>query len=455
MRTVVKLSASGLEVLIVGDRIFVGPKEIAGYFYRLHKGFEKIGLRSDYVIFDKTSFNYSNFAKLPWLVDTGIKIKNRGRNHGKAKADLSRMQLLRMLPGLILIYTWGIYAVFKYDKFIFGFGQSLLPYNMDLPVIRALGKTSISVLGLGSESRAPYLNGALKSNNDGKMPSAGSLEKSTKRIKRLISRHERWSTHIVGYEGSSALLSSRRQLRIHRLGIPHALLEEKDLPQRDNTEIGSSLSILHAPSRKNVKGTSEIKTAVEKLIEEGFDLKFCILENVENKRVLQELCKADLLVDEIYSDTPMATLATEAASVGVPSIVGGFGLPEIHSKLPLEFRPPVITCEPESLLETLRKACSDREYLKEVGALAKSYAEKNLNPSLVASRYLSVLQNEVPDHWYFDPLSEFPVLSFGLTKRERAYCVSNMIEEVGLKSLGLTQESKRAELLLRLGLAKE
>lgn len=45
---------------------------------------------------------------------------------------------------------------------------------------------------------------------------------------------------------------------------------------------------------------------------------------MSNATVLQELQQCDFVIDELYSDVPLAMLATEAAIFGKPVIVGGY-----------------------------------------------------------------------------------------------------------------------------------
>ena len=40
--------------------------------------------------------------------------------------------------------------------------------------------------------------------------------------------------------------------------------------------------------------------------------------------VLEKMAMSDIVVDQVYCDTPMAGFATEAAINGVPVVVGGY-----------------------------------------------------------------------------------------------------------------------------------
>ena len=87
--------------------------------------------------------------------------------------------------------------------------------------------------------------------------------------------------------------------------------------------------ILHAPSNPNFKGTEEIRNTIKCLKNENIDFEYIEITNASNEKVLAELKACDLVIDQLYSDTPMATLAAEAAYCGKPTIVGGYGFEEL------------------------------------------------------------------------------------------------------------------------------
>ena len=435
-------------------RTLIAPIEIAGYFSRLQEGIVNLGEACDYVTFQRNKFSYDLDKSRPLLVRIGVSW-NESAKKVISKLDLGRFaQRLAILPGSVLIYSWAFYAIFRYDRFIFGFGLSLLPNNSDLPIIRALGKQSISVIGLGSDTRAPYLNGALKSRNSGQMPNPRFLNTETQRIVTMIRKHEKWADHIVGFEGSSAILSNRRQIRLHELGIPHPLLgfQQNNVSVKSDLRRESKIKIVHAPSRKFGKGTVEIINVVEVAEASGIPIEFRLLTGLSNAQLMTELAQADLLIDEIYSDTPMATLSTEAALLGVPAIVGGYRLSETLSSLPEHRRPPVIVCEPKELLETVIAACSDASELADLGKRAREYVQRELNPDRVAERYLRLFENDFPDSWLFDPNKDYLIRTFGLESEEAKQCLRDTLLLFGPEGLGINNKLKRDHLLREFGL---
>lgn len=59
---------------------------------------------------------------------------------------------------------------------------------------------------------------------------------------------------------------------------------------------------MHSPSDPGAKGTPLIREAVEKLKASGVDVTFVELVGVPNSKVIEEIKKADLVIDQMYAD---------------------------------------------------------------------------------------------------------------------------------------------------------
>jgi hypothetical protein len=62
----------------------------------------------------------------------------------------------------------------------------------------------------------------------------------------------------------------------------------------------------------------------------------------------------DLVVDQLYSDTPMTGVAMEASAMGKACIMGGYGFRVLEPFTPQEFKDIVITCDPDEIKEAKR-----------------------------------------------------------------------------------------------------
>lgn len=81
----------------------------------------------------------------------------------------------------------------------------------------------------------------------------------------------------------------------------------------------NTLRILHAPNHRNLKGTSRIEEAVTSLRSKGLDIELTLLSGVPQQKVLAEIGKHDLVVDQLVVGW-YAQFALEALVSGVPTI---------------------------------------------------------------------------------------------------------------------------------------
>ena len=176
------------------------------------------------------------------------------------------------------------------------------------------------------------------------------------------------------------------------------------------------IKILHAPSNLEAKGTLLIRKAINTLIDEGYDIKYTELTGVLNTEVLNKLRHVDLVIDELYSDTPMAVFASEAASFGVPVIVGGYGWQNLK-RIYGDDLPPAFTIEPEQLKAFLKLLLNHRKQIKEKGGLAKQYVTQKWNISVIANKFNKIICDDIPEDWFFNPDEIDYIYGMGISKK--------------------------------------
>lgn len=419
-------------------RYLLGTVEIAGYLRRLQQGLQENGVEADLVTYSVNKFGYDADLQLPLLVRTGKRINRISeKSLGRLKSLPGWARGVGRLPGGVFLGTWALMGLFRYQVFIFAFGTSLLPWNLDLPILRMLGKTTVSIIGMGSESRPPYLNGALKNQVNGELPSTIFLLKKTQKIKRMIRRHERWATHIVGHPSSSSLLAARKQINLLRIGLPHPIGEKPKTNAKSN-EVGfdaDTIKIIHAPSRNISKGTEEIISAVYSLKSRGIPVDLEIIAGLPNAKVLSALSSADLVIDQLFSDTPMATLAVEASWLGVPVLVAGYELECLKIGICSELLPPTIQCSPENFTQVLEELCESKNQLRQIGNNAMDFVDHFWSPSLVAARFIKLANGDLVTEWDFEPGDYLNCYGYGLAPHESRANIERLIRQFGTKSL--------------------
>jgi hypothetical protein len=142
---------------------------------------------------------------------------------------------------------------------------------------------------------------------------------------------------------------------------------------------------------------------IEQLKTAGLNVVYVELRNRPHCEVLEELSKCDFVLDELYSDTPLAGLGTEAASFGKPALVGGYGK-EALQHASGELRLPMDTySSPIELKAILERLIVDRSWRIACGENAKQFVSENWQPSMLAKRFLQLISGEVPHNWMFAP----------------------------------------------------
>lgn len=422
-------------------KIFIGPCEISGYYSNLAKGFNELGHGVDFFTYNNHKFDYGG-ENPPFL----IKIANFFNDFKKNKRR-NFVVLISILIGEFFSLIWAITAIFKYDIFIFGFGQSLIRFNIDLYILKLLNKTIISNLAHGSEARPVYLDGFIRNSDSGKFPSMKKILQKAKTTKKLVSRHEKLATYIIGAPFSSSHFSSQKFINHFDIGIPNSACNLKNkFKKSDSSKV---IRILHSPSHVIGKGTSVIEKAILNLQKKGYLIDFILLKGVPNLEVIKEIKKCDFIVDQIYSDTPLASFATEAAFLGKPSVVGGYGFEYLKKFISPEMFPPSKLCKPNQIEAAIESLLISEKKRLTLGESAKNFVDKNWNSKEVAKRYLRIIEGDIPETWWLDPKEVFYIEGCGQPFNITKCNIKKIIREYGIDKLHLNHNPKLEEVFLK------
>lgn len=411
--------------------MLVGLGETAGYCAQLAEGLRAAGAMADHINLGSDPMRYSE--RDPGRLVSALRWLGRRRRDGPgprlAWAAVHRMAL-----------AWQfLLALARYDAFVFRAGDSFFALR-DLPLLRRLNK-SVIVVFFGTDSRPSYLSGAeIASGQDGKAASAATAAK-----RRMVERIERHATHIVCHP-MSAQLHRREAVAFLEIGIPRKLHPST----ASVTAHAGAVRFLHAPSRPQDKGTAVIERAVAAVAREGVDVELRILTGRPNAEVLAAIADCDVVIDQLYSDTPMAALAAEAAALGRPAIVGGYGWDQLRPMTSAASLPPTHLCRPEELTEAIRRLATDGPYREDLGRRARAFLEEHWAPDRVASRYLSLLSGEAPADWWFQPQRLAYVLGAGAPQLAVRDAVKGVLEAAGPRGLHLDDKPHLVEQLLSL-----
>ncbi len=420
--------------------VFLGLTEIGGYYAGLGEGLRRLGI--DVVHIDLTDRTFATAAprsELPLVARLARQAALRNASipgrRSPAKVWWKAASIAARLP----LLAW---AIARFDVFVFGYASTFLDFA-ELPLLRLLGKRIVYVFH-GSDSRPPYLDGSLMAPDRNLTPA--DCVRLTGRTKSVVRRIERYADLVVSNPLSSQL-HERRFASFGAIGVP------RRVPATAGEPPEAPIRIAHAPSHPEAKGTREIREAVARLRAGGLDLELVEIVDRPNEDVLVAIASSHFVVDQLYSDVPMAALVAEAAGLGRPAVVGSYGIDEIRAATCGEPLPPVLLCPPEGIEEAIGRLASDSGLRHDLGARAKEFVDTVWSPRAVAGRLLLALERGDDGPWSVEPATCRYVYGLGLSRERAAALVRATVEEAGVAALCVEDKPElERELLAGAGL---
>jgi len=416
-------------------KVFIGLTEISGYYRNLANGLKQQGYEVTYITYNTHIFKYGGETT------NGIiklyKYCATKRLHTPKVRVISK--ILWIISDVIMSVMLFIWALFTHQIFIFGFATSFNAQGRDLFFLRLFQKIVISNIGHGSEARPTYLDGGYL-NAAGEHPTADEIYKiDSLKVKRL-KRIEQYSSHVIGAPFTAHFLKKPFVIA-NIIGLPmNSVIQKIRITDKQNPAV--PIRILHGPSNPQAKGTYEIRTVIQKLKKEGYHINYVELQNRPHHEVLNELEQCDFVIDQLYSDTPLAGLGTEAAFYGKPTIIGGYLWDDFKEIMPEQFIAPSVTCSPEDIYSKAKWLIENPDLRISLGEKAKLFVQKNWRSDLVAQSYIRIIKNEWPLEWYADPYKVKNIFGAGLKKELVENIVRNIIEKYGIAGLHLSIKPK-------------
>lgn len=407
-------------------RVFVGMTEVAGFYFNLSHGLRTKGYSVSEFYFDDHKFSYGppqNYSLLFKIIRKNKYYLNRYNS------------FIINLIDKFLLCLFLIHILVKYDIFIFGFGSSIFRNNKDLKILKFFGKTIISNIAHGSEARPPYINGA-KRKSDGSYLSEKELIDLTAAIKGKVRYIEDNSTFVIGAPFSSQFLKYKF-INLFNIGLPYQVPR---FYKNEDVKSNTTVRILHSPSNPVVKGTDVIREVINKLKKKGYKIEYIEIINKPNEEVIKELIHCDFVIDQVYSDTPLAGFATEAAFYGKPAIVGGYGWDLLMKILSNDIFPPSEICHPESLEASVIKLIEDINFRLNLGKKALSFVSSNWTSEIIAEKFIKIFNNNVDETWLLNPNDIVYINGIGVPEIDLKLLVQKIIYKYDIDKLGLQEK---------------
>jgi len=357
-------------------KIYIGPYGISDIAVQLNRGLQEQGV--------KTRFTSIRKGKNPFFF-------NKDRYDLYYTSDNHMNVMLKKMREFISSCT-------KYDVFIFtfcvSFGSSLqfgdyrssiLSY-FDLPLLKAMGKKIVFIV-LGTDLRSiPILikeceESGLKQHakylKKDMLPNLPALSDENIKKAKMINKYG----DIIFTRSEAAQLLSRPHELIW-LGI--------DL---DNFKFNISKSkeplVIHAASRRFMKGTTYIENALNRLQKENYKFKFVLCENMNNNEVRRLLSESTIVIDQLILPG-YGLFAVEAMASG--NVVLGSTVPGVN-EIPKEI--PIIPTTPDDIYENLKRVLTARETWKNLILKGREYVERHHDYRKTSKNILEIIKKKI------------------------------------------------------------
>lgn len=268
-------------------------------------------------------------------------------------------------------------AMKEYDIFHFHFGGTFFPDKSDLELLHQAGKKMV-VHHRGSDAR--ILSSAKKNNPYVRVKPEWTEEK----IRENLSKLSKYIDHAIAldYEIETYIQEYYKSTHV----IPHIIDIGKLQP--NYPAVKQKPLVVHAPTKRNLKGTEFVLDAVNQLKSDGIAFDFKLIEGLNHADTMKLLSEADIVIDQLRIGSA-GYLTTEAMALGKPVIC--FIREDLIDKYPDEF--PVVNANPDNIAEVLTNVINNPAEWKTLGVAGRAYAKKYHSAANVVNQYIDVYKS--------------------------------------------------------------
>ncbi|MFH1656259.1 MAG: glycosyltransferase [Candidatus Nealsonbacteria bacterium] len=323
------------------------PSDVGGQAWMISQTERKLGYISDNMIFKSSCFNYSSDYNL------NFKQGDYLRNFLKA-------------------FVFLLKAIKRYDVFHFYFGKSILPFYLDLPILKIFRKKIFFTFqGCDIRQRKYSLN---------------NFEiNACKECKDFRCQKKYWSL-ISFFRLKIALIFANKTFVLnpdlkfyspHSEIFPYLNIDLDDWRTIKQKIPKDAITILHAPSDRSMKGTKYVIKTIEQLKKQGYFVEFKLLENVKHKEMKDLIDRADIVIDQLLFGW-YGALAVEAMALSKPVIC--YLNKNFFNFVPWSEDIPIVNANSEDLYNKIKFLIDNPEKRKEIEKKSRWFVEKWHNP---------------------------------------------------------------------------
>lgn len=278
-----------------------------------------------------------------------------------------------------------LYCFFNYDVFHFYFGSTLFRNQWDLPFYRLFGKKVIMEY-LGNDIRH------YKSLVDRyELPESHDyykhMEEHDKKVKRRVAYERKYVDYFVSCLPTHVEFAKNYDINVNEI-VPLAIdLDTIDYVPSAEKCPDKPIDILHAPTKRQFKGTEYIEKGIEELKNQGYKINFRLVQGIPHHILIKEYEKCDIFIDQI-SVGWYGTAALEAMAVGRPTCA--FIDQRYFKHVGYSDSIPIININKDNIVEKLANLIINRENLPALGVRCREFVKENHDVNKVANNLISI-----------------------------------------------------------------
>lgn len=404
-------------------RVFIGLSEVAGQFSSIEAALRSYGVNATFHNLSPDVFRYRRGRSR--TVDRLRALHSAREGTFGHRLWRFALRINRVIRRARAAGHFPI-AAFRYDAFILGGHETFLG-GIDLWILRRLRKPVV-IIFTGSDHRPPFLSGkGIRLYGDQR-----SMIRASRQLSGRVRRAERWAAAIVALP-TSAQFHRRAFIDFLAIGIP--MIGHPPQPQTP-AGVSQGVRVLHCPTDPVGKGSDRIRIAIDRVRDRGIAIEYRELVGRPNDEVLRAIEWCDFVVDELYSDTPMAKFGTEAAHFSKPAVVGSYAV-ELYRGDGSGPVPPSQLCHPDDVEDAIYELATDPVRRTRLGAEARAFVTNAWAPARVAERLMTLISGSAPSEWTVRAEDVGYVHGWGMPEPVLVRTLSNLLRAATPHDLGI------------------